>query len=627
MKRQFTNLLLSLALFAAGSLNAQVFFSENFASGIPATWTNTDTSGQGVTWEHCKHPDSACVNLYNLGKPATSTANNGMAMVNSDAFFTLVGGQPASLPKYHGSRLTTAPISCTGKPKVFLKFQSYIAEFNDDAKAQVRVSNDSINWTIYNIGSPYVTIPFGAGSTVSDNPLASIIDISSKAGNKPKVWIQWEWSANWDYWWFLDDIQLTTQNPIDVAVTEFFYPLSSFKTPEFAIARDSFGFSCRVANHGGEDLAPFKIRCQVIDLSNGNAVLYRDSILTDGLAVGQVGIDLLDSLFVFDGLYAPELPQGLYQVKYTAFSSIGTDAKPNDNTKSFNFEVSDFQFAVDHNQVTNGYRPGGAGGDWATGAMYSMLGLGGTENYVAENITIRATTNPGELAIEDAVAELWLFKVKDDVVAMGFDNFDPASFDQSPSLEWLGLAGYEFEATDDNKNIDVQILHWDTGLPIPIVNDGRYFVACKWANDSKVVFHIFDEAVPYSNGSINTLVYTDQWYLGGFAAAAPAFKPSAFVRLSLALGSSIDDTPLPESAVSAFPNPTTDLLNLELSFDQPTDLTVTLAEMTGKVLNIRHGEKITAETMVFDLSKYPAGTYLARVATKEGTKTTTFIKL
>jgi hypothetical protein len=52
------------------------------------------------------------------------------------------------------------------------------------------------------------------------------------------------------------------------------------------------------------------------------------------------------------------------------------------------------------------------------------------------------------------------------------------------------------------------------------------------------------------------------------------------------LVTSTDETPLPESALNVFPNPINNVLNLEVSFDNATDATITIADINGRVINI-----------------------------------------
>ncbi len=100
---------------------------------------------------------------------------------------------------------------------------------------------------------------------------------------------------------------------------------------------------------------------------------------------------------------------------------------------------------------------------------------------------------------------------------------------------------------------------------------------------------------------------------------------AALLRMYIDLVVTTDDQPLPDSYMKVFPNPIKDVLNLGLSLEQPTDLTVTIAEMSGRTILIQDKYGMTNETLTYQLPQLASGMYLARIATKEGTLTKKFV--
>lgn len=93
----------------------------------------------------------------------------------------------------------------------------------------------------------------------------------------------------------------------------------------------------------------------------------------------------------------------------------------------------------------------------------------------------------------------------------------------------------------------------------------------------------------------------------------------------LELSTATDDLPLPESAMKLFPNPVSDVLNLEVSFEETTNATITIADISGRVINIDNRQGLTKEVLTYQLPQLAAGTYLARIATEKGTRTMKFV--
>ena len=615
MKKVFTNLFLLASLLVAGGVSAQVFYTEDFANGMPAGWTTADPSNNDVQWKYCA-ADSVCVALYGHPAPATTTVGNGLMYLDSDG-----AGQ---LTTNHKSQLTTAAIDCSGKPKVFLLVDMLFMVYSTTSHANLRVSNDGVTWTDFTI--PYTLTDYNdnAGNLdhVTDNPAKPAVNISSVAANKPTVYIQWEFDGNFDFWWFLDDVKLTTVDPtppVNMKISSYFYPLTHYRTPDFAVSKDTFGFSCNVTNSGGVDQTALIVKAVVTNDANGN-VLFQDSLITNGLAAG------VDSQFIFNKRFAPELPAGKYSVRYRCYVPGFTDATPGDNVASKDFIISgDGSWARDDANASNltFTQPGTINADgWATINLFQMLG-GSNEKYHIQDVEWRAGKTGG---MDGVKAEIYVLEVNDDNVAPDWSGFDPANLpfdDNTPSsYTWIGGTSFEYldTTTGNTPKIRTGVSDFFNGNPgIDVKQGKRYLIAVSWEGDNTDIFHAFVTDVPYSN--INTFIYNAPTWFGGFSGG----EYTAYTRCYVYLGSKTDDKPLPDAALSVFPNPTSDMLNLSLNFEKPTSVTITLADMKGGVISVMDKEGLTNETLSYDLSGYAAGTYIARIATPDGTKTKEFV--
>ena len=603
--KQLNTKLLTLGFVLLGGLlsaqSLQPFWSEHFTNNIPAGWTNVDASNQNVIWEWCADNASGCSPVFS-GEDAfqAATAATGFVHVNSDG-----AGQ---LAQNHVSRLTTSAINCSGKNVVFIKFQSHIGTFNvtPASSGLLRVSTDLNNWTTFTAFPDLL-----AANEFSPNPDLSIIDISSVAANQATVYVQWQWTGNYEYMWNLDDIELFDQNPtakFDLAISNFFYPASSFATPASQISTDTFGFFILLSNRGLQSMTNVKVKAVVEDL-NSSDVLFADSVL---LATIEPGVT--DSFVELPNQYAPELPEGEYAIRYSV-QSDSADLRPDDNGRNSPFIVTGDIFSKENGAQT-ATRPA-SDVSWTVGNYYVMSG-GQFDAYKATGAEFAFATDSTELDVEDVAATISFLKVNDDV-PLDFEGFDTDEFPGN-SVTLLGYANYEApEGTTNFQLQQVDIIDFETiETGVTLEPGGRYFLTVGYDEPVRKTNHAFSTEFNYFN-VVSTMTYSDQWYLGGFGDDL-----SAVVRMYISLVSTTDEKPLPASALKVFPNPVSDAVNLSVQFEQPTDATITIADLSGRVVTFEDRQDLTEAQITYRLPQLAPGMYLARIATGEGTRTVKF---
>jgi hypothetical protein len=609
----FMHKLLYIFLLVATTSYAQApapFWAENFGNGLPTNWISDDASGQDIIWTWCSNPEAGnseagCSPVWdNAAQPQVpfnaTTATNGFVTVDSDA-----GGE---LTNDHISRLTTTPINCAGKPTVFVRFQSLLGTYtyNADDKALLKVSTDQTNWVSFQIFFGVTT-----SNRWSENPEVSIIDISSVAGNQSTVYLRWEWTGNYEYVWNLDDIEVFDQNPTprhDLGLGDFFYPASSYAQPASELRTDTFGFYGRVSNFGLTAQTNVELKAWITDATG--VILFADSAKINTLPVGYV-----DSLIILDDLYVPELGQGTYNIHYQV-SADSTDARPINNVQVRQFVATAGQFAKEDSPEQY-FRPASA----ATLAKYAVCNYYRTsksspEQYRALSAEFAYTIDPAELDISNIQAALYLLKVKDNI-ADDLDNLDNSTF--LASFDWVGLGEYASDATtvDDGSIRTVGLLDFASGEEgIALEEGARYMLAIEYANDNVLVYHAYNDDNNYFFNS--TLLYDGSDFL--------SFGPdaNAVLRLNLGLVSTTDNNPLPEQAMQLFPNPATDNINIDVKLEKSGPLAITIADASGKVIVMDNYDNVQQQLFNYKLPKLAAGTYLARIATNEGTLTKPF---
>jgi len=193
----------------ASTSYAQVFWSEDFANGLPATWTNQDVGFGGLDWAHVPTVGEA---LYGSSPEfASATAANGFAQAQS----------PGMTTGDHVAQLTTEAIDCSAQTEVILSFNTAYAHFATANGAKVGVSSDGATYNYYDL--------FPAEGANEFNPASELVqlDITADAAGQSTVYIQFQYEAigftgtSGDYYFKVDDVELSSAvTPVfDVAIT------------------------------------------------------------------------------------------------------------------------------------------------------------------------------------------------------------------------------------------------------------------------------------------------------------------------------------------------------------------------------------------------------------------------
>ena len=79
------------------------------------------------------------------------------------------------------------------------------------------------------------------------------------------------------------------------------------------------------------------------------------------------------------------------------------------------------------------------------------------------------------------------------------------------------------------------------------------------------------------------------------------------------------------NSFSLTPNPTHDLVNLKLQFNEPSKVKITLTDIQGKIL-VSFDEQILTKEFQIHLNDYASGIYLLNISNSHGTITQKIIK-
>lgn len=357
------------------SLNAEdegvIIMSEDFAAGVPATWSNISLSGGAGKWEYRGPSVTPNANVGSRGAYATglgpiqsTTRTNGFMIFDSDYLDNggTAGGTGQEAATAHKGALTSAAIDCSTHPFVILTFQSYTRNFNSDML--VIVSNDGFTTTdtVWN-GYDFT----GTNEQSATNDFVRL-DVSAVAGGEANFQVRFAYIPAINnnpagyYFWMIDDIKVSTVADWDLALDEVFFngagsTIANFqgasqyynRIPLNQVQANGITFGAAMTSWGGQTQMNSKVTATVSgagSFSSSSTPANLNSFETDTVDVQNV--------------FTPS-SLGAYTVDFEV-SSDSADDYAFDNESSTDFEVTEHLYAWDNDGVDNGV-------SWSNGTM------------------------------------------------------------------------------------------------------------------------------------------------------------------------------------------------------------------------------------------------------------------
>lgn len=311
----------------------------------PSTWTMTNTSAPtSEDWTIETDPSNipnAAAELYPF---ASTTANNGFALINSDGQAGNVDGDGAIVAEI----TNTTPIDLTGYQYVSLSFEHSYRWWQDTRG--VRVSGDNgATWTEFeitnNAGYP--------NDQNSANPEVELFDISAIAGDSSEVLVQFYYNDNdfWAWYWVVDDVKIVETDPYDLRNNGIYWgstgPIGT-RVPYFQVPLDQIApvdLSGSVSNIGYEDQLD---------------VIYTVDVTSEGFT-SPSGVETVlafetDTLDCAAQFTPPALGSYVFDASVT---STATDATPgnNDITAGGEITVTNNIYARDEDTPEGAFAP------------------------------------------------------------------------------------------------------------------------------------------------------------------------------------------------------------------------------------------------------------------------------
>ncbi len=574
------------------------FWTEDFSGGvIPSGWTNADVGTVAPTpdvtfvWSS----DAAAVGVAALGYAPSSTFNsataaNGYLWANSDR------GLASAPLTTHVTELTTTAIDCSGQPSVQLNFQSLIGVFDLDANvnAVVRVSTDMSNWTTYQAFPCLVT---GAAAPPcarwSANPQMVSVDITPTAANQSTVYIQWQWTGGWEYFWAIDDVELAPLPEYERVLGLAYMShvgdgLEYHRIPTSQLFAD-FILGVSASNVGANLQTNVTLNAVVTAPGGGTAFSASENFAQ--IAPGDTAT--MEQTVTLPG----GLATGLYTVNFTITSDQDAlEANPDDDAYERRFELTDNKYSLDGIGV---HPP----------AIEATASLG--TNSFANN--------------EDGLMLFTYFEIAEAMDAYGMEAMLAVGTVVNSQLIFSIHTAADIDndvvnsPLADSDFITVTNAHVSSGMvsgaffggAVTLQPGGYYAAVALYSNAGANIIRILDDiTVPQPDGA--SLIYLP-------VAPSPANPAGVYgngiahaIRLSSDPEMSINDRAGELNGVSMYPNPTDGLL--WINTEHAGNHVIEVLDMVGALVHMANFNHLTT----IDLGGLAKGMYMVRIANDKG---------
>ncbi len=615
----------NVSIYYSYDTSVEVIWSEDFSDGFDGPngeWTSVSATAVDTTvWTYA--PDAQTHGYFSSFLIDSPTKNNGAAVMDNGWYLSKGGTvEPPfnSSTGYGdtGGQLISPIIDLSNSGPVTVRWYEFGFGLNDFADSFVGFYYSLDGGTTWSARVNLTTK--NDWREVYANPEIQRVFVADAAG-AAEFRFKIEFRSDL-FGMVVDDVQLVKPADTDLAITGApFYTPKNYAQPTYSIDFDTFYFTASVENKGAQAQENVTLRAEILD-AEGN-VLHTVEGIGDTIIPPMGTVDLSIS-----ETYVPsDLEAGTYSVRYTVIPEEADEFPENNTGGQYTFKVTDNLFAMSETSVNSWY-VGTGNSTKAIGNIYSIPAQV-TEYYKIGDVQVAYRFSNDSVDVSDKTVTVLITAIADTVLAdysnltidATQDPFNQESFIQvayqDVSLE--GSAEGQLVTADGNEFLDAISL--DPLDQVSLENGTRY-----------IVWHIIqDSTIAIGLNSDNPIDRTfapiiydaaEASYYGGFTSST-----QGIVQMHVQLASTVDKTPLPEEALTVYPNPVVgSILNANLKFKEATDATITIADMSGMVQSINVYENVLEQTITSDVSNLPAGAYLIRLSTQKGTRTVKFIK-
>lgn len=606
---KLSTFLLVFTLLGTAVLTGQnTIFSEDFANGIPADWSNVEVLGNGQPSSVWVYSTEGPQGAFATAPIESTTADNGWVLFDSDLNCNDPAGQDAWL--------ISPAIDGSGLSDVWLRFETFYRSFND--RPQIRVGTDLEDLASW--GTIEVFPGIGANDFIDLNPDQLLFNLSEFAAGESEFYFAFQFLSTSEtanggsltgcgYAWQVDDVEVLDFDPRpdnDMRVNTFFALPPNRVTPASQVT--PFGFIADIENLGAQPQSDATLRVSISGASG--------EVFSDQLVYSMVGTDSVAENVFFEEEFVPDMMPGAYTGQYELTLS-GDDANPDNNIQDFSFIISDTLFQRDSGEGFGGTRPADDN-DFSYGNVYYVTN---GDNLFARHVTfgISDINSAAGFAVSTLLYE-WTGDLNGDGLAAGDELTGPIAFNS-----------YAVDGTEESDFVTIPV---DIDGNFPALQDDTYYIiVVQFAPDDddsdlflSTTSNIDYSATEFYQDSVGNkalpYVALDVGNVGEFSLIGFGLDNIPAVRLSIGSATNNTVAQLPENSLEIMPSPANTQFQAIVNLETPAqEVTATLFSANGQVMETRNLSNIQQTTLDYNVSNLPAGNYYLRLQTEQGIRT------
>lgn len=371
---------------------------------------------------------------------------------------------------------------------------------------------------------------------------------------------------------------------------------------------------------------------QILDLDEMDITVYNNSphietnvvaqvVITDPSGqqttltenVAQIAANT-DSTISFTNAYTP-VDTGMYTAEFTVSADSATY---NGEVITQNFRITEHTWANDNGTSIGAIIPAGFDQTFRYD-VGNFFFTGNTANAVVTHASFGLEVPD---SVDGETFDIILYDCDANLDGQ-LDGTDYADFTT------VAFASYTVDAANMPANDTVVVeLNPLLGTSIDLAAGGTYLIAIQYdallsANGNTTPPNYIHSS-PGSYEFVNTTVYTDQLYTGGWGGdwnAILRLHTDGFIEDP----NSTEAVQLDNAKINVFPNPTTEFVSVNLELENISEnVDITITDINGRIISTQSFSNVQSDRFTFDVQDYAAGNYFIRVQTEEGFKTKHF---
>jgi len=456
----------------------------------------------------------------------------------------------------------------------------------------------------------------------------------SGAAGHDLLQVRFVYNANY-YMWGIDDVKIVETEANNLRVQSNFYAIAPWAT--IPSNQDyPFGALADIRNAGASDQTNVVLNHTVVDTDTQTEV-YNEDLVYGTVVADSTYENRLNPVLI----ELPTTPGNFYN--YTGTYTLTQDQADfdlSDNVISFNYTVGGNTFGLEDGftrsvAVANSVYDAGAPLSFALGNYFRPV-----EDAVVNRI-VWGVNNPEDMI--DKTVQIYLLQWTD-------TNGDQIA--ESSERRFIGFADYTFTGGEGaNAILEATLENFDNpGQPVTMqggfgyiaiveyqasfATDPQFFILASEARnygaqvlamDTAVAFgladqHVYSAVLGFSpDGNIANIDYEVQELDVNDDRIFFGHDIVPLVRIIVDGVNTVDQLPL-DNAISAFPNPANNQVQVKLEFSQPySDVKLRLIDNQGRVVYYKAlTQTITQHVETLSVNELPSGNYMLQVETVDG---------